>query len=416
MNTSKKFSVLERAVSILTSAVVAVLPFALFNISPSAQAGWSVNVGYSGSGTITLKVSHAGVTNIVKTPFVAFPSAAINPQIASSVFTNTGSLPAGASSSTYVQVWATNQYRTTIQSVNGPGDGNDGDETLPFVIPTSACASSSVTVEPTQITANSITFHYSAKLSDEGSAALLRVIDALTGQQRFVVLLTGPSDNTGNTCEGNFTVIGDPTQLNLVLDGSTSTLPINLTCPPDVVFGCGVPVPETYNPPAVATGPTGPFTLTYSPLPSQLVPGVTNVVTVTATDTNGCTKTCQFNAYREVIAFDGFRSPIGGADATGGSCSEPLRTFKLGNTVPVKFSMTCGGVPITGGTPPLIKIESCTGVSIPFVGLFVLFNNEWHFNIDSTIIGTGANYAGKYKITALLPDGNEHSAFIQYKK
>ena len=408
---SNKLTAAKRARSKIIQAAFGLLTILLVNHSQPARAGWSVNVGVTGSGTVTVKVSNPCGTNIVKTPFMLYPSAAINQQ-SNFVFAATGVLPPCASPETYVQVRATNNYKTSIQSKTAGGDLNDVDELLQFVIPRSACASSDVEVVPLLILSNSVTFHYSAKLSDEGSAVLLRVIDAVTGQQRYVVLLTGPSDNTGNDCEGTFTVTGDPEKLNLLLDGNTSTLPFSIACPGDMVLGCSAAVSDTYDPPAVVTGDTGPFTVTYDPPPSQLVLGVTNTVTVTATDTNGCTATCQFKVYRQPISFDGFFAPIAGADATGGSCDAPLRTFKLGNVVPVKFKMSCDGLPVTSGVPT-IAIENCPSTrAFSYQGPFQLVNDEWHFNIDSSVISA----AGTYRITARLPDGSQHSVVLQYKR
>jgi len=404
-----------KLISRIIPAALGLLAILFVHYSQSARAGWSVNVGANGSGTVTVKVTSAtGIANTVTTPFGPNPGAAINKQ-SNFTFTATGALPAGANPGTYVQVRAFASYQTSIQQATVGGDRNDNDVLLPFVIPKSACASSDVEIVPIQTDSTSITFQYKAKLSDEGSAVLLRIVDTNTLQQKYVVLLAGPYDNTSpDNCEGTITVTGNPGQLYLLLDGTTSTLPFNISCPPDQVLDCFAAALETYNPPAVATGDTGPYTITYDPLPSQLVLGVTNTVTVTARDTNGCTVKCQFKVYRQPISFDGFYSPIGGADATGGSCDPqpgPLRTFKLGNVVPVKFAMTCNGLPITGGVPPSIKIQNCNG-SAPYEGLFQIFNNEWHFNIDSSVI----NNPGKYTITAMLPDGSTHYAVIQYKK
>ena len=389
-----------------TAGLLAIL---LVLYSQLARAGWSVKVGPTGSGTVTLKVTSSCRTNIVQTPFMLNPSAAINRQ-SNFVFAVTRTNLACANSNTFVQVRAFANYVTSIQSKTAGGDLNDSDELLPFVIPRSACASGNVEVVPLQILSNSITLQYKAQLSDEGSAILLRVVDAVTEQQRYVVLVTGPTDNGNNNCEGIFTVFGDPEQLLLLVDGNTSTLPFDIVCPDDMVIGCSAPVLDTYDPPAVATGDTGPFMVTYDPLPSQLVFGVTNTVTATAMDTNGCTVSCQFKVYRQPIVFEGFFSPMGGADATGGSCQSPLRTFKLGNVVPVKFEMTCGGLPVNSGVP-IITIQSCAG-GISFQGPFHNVNDQWHFNIDSSIISV----AGKYRITATLPDGSQHSAVIQYKR
>jgi hypothetical protein len=180
-----------------------------------------------------------------------------------------------------------------------------------------------------------------------------------------------------------------------------------------MILGCGAPL-TTYNPPAVATGVTGPFTITYDPPPNQLVPNVTNIVTATATDTNGCTVSCQFNVFVQPITFTGFYSPVGGADATGGSCQAPIGTYKLGSVVPLKFDLSCNGVPLTSGAPT-VTIQSCTG-NFLFNGPFTLINNQWHFNIDSTVIGTANSFAGVYRVTANLPDGSQHSAYLQFKK
>ena len=404
-----------KLMSKIIPSTIGLLTILLLNYSPSARAGWSVNVGVNGSGTVQVKVSNACGTNTIITPFMAFPSAAINQQSNKIHFSTNGVLPACASSQTYVQVQATNNYKTTIKSATGPGDANDNDLLLQFIIPRSACASGDVEVVLVLVTNNSVTFHYTARLSDEGTAILLRVVDAITGQERYVVLVTGPYDNTGQACEGTFTVFGDPTKLNLLVDGNSSTLPFNITCPGDMVIPCGTPLPLTsYNPPAIPSGPTGPFTVTYNPTPDQLVLGVTNVVTATATDTNGCNVSCQFNVFVQPITFDGFYPPIGGADATGGSCQAPIAVSKLGSMIPVKFDLACNGVPLTGGAPT-ITIQSCTG-NFVFNGPFTLVNTVWHFNIDSTVIGTAPSFAGVYKVTANLPDGTQHSCYIQYKK
>ena len=49
------------------------------------------------------------------------------------------------------------------------------------------------------------------------------------------------------------------------------------------------------------------------------------------------------------LQFTGFLAPISGADATGGSFATPVRTFKAGSTIPVKFSATSEGAPVTTG-------------------------------------------------------------------
>src|SRR6266496_1730956 len=353
---------MEKSIGRFTRIAYAVVVGMVISHCQMARAGWTVtNMNWSrGTGTVIVKVTSASgdVTNVTTGPLVILnPSATINKQ-SNFVFAATGSLPLHADARTYVQVRASANYQTSIQSTNLAGDIGDSDDLVQFVTPSSACAGSNVEIIPIQTTANSITFQYKAKLSDAGSAVLLRVIDIVTGKQKYMILLVGPYDNTASDCEGTITVTGDPDNLNMLLDGHTSTLPFNITCPPDMVLGCSAP--STYDPPAVATGDTGPFTITYDKLPSQLVLGA-NVVTATATDINGCTVSCQFNVFRQsLINFDGFFSPIDGPSTSGDPlpCGTPLRTFKLGNVVPVKFKMTCDGQDVTSGIPS-ITIQNC---------------------------------------------------------
>ncbi len=379
-----------------------------------ARAGWSVNVGFTtGQGTVTVKVTSAsGAISTTNVAFKANPSAAIN-QKSTFVYDRTNALPAGANLGTYVQVRAGAYGATSIQSTNVAGDLGDSDDLIGLIIPSSACASASVEIQPgVQTTPNSITFQYRAKLSDEGSAVLLEVKDRVTGQTKYVVLLVGPYDNTDpDSCEGTVTVTGNIENLDLVMNGHTSTLPFSIACPSDQVLACGAAPPAIYDPAPVVTSSL-PYTLTYDKLPNQLVLGVTNTVTATATDINGCSVSCQFKVYRGAIDFIGFDAPINPDPILGnGTCTSPLRSFRLGNVVPVKFAMLCNGVPIVSGTPPRIKIQNCNG-SDPTWGLFEVFNNEWHFNIDSTVIRN----PGIYTITAILPDGSEHSVVIQYTR
>ena len=49
--------------------------------------------------------------------------------------------------------------------------------------------------------------------------------------------------------------------------------------------------------------------------------------------------------------------PIAGIN---GSCSAPLRTVNQGSIIPIKFDLFCGSTLITGGRPPLVKIQAST--------------------------------------------------------
>src|SRR6185503_12538029 len=142
---------MEKSIGKFTRIWCAVVVGIVISCCQLARAGWSVNVNSTtGQGTVIVKVtSRTGVSNVVTTPFLAFPSAAINRQ-SNFVFTATGSLPAGADARTYVQVRGSNYFRTSIQSTNFNGDVGDSPnpDLLPFIIPRSACAGSDVEIIP----------------------------------------------------------------------------------------------------------------------------------------------------------------------------------------------------------------------------------------------------------------------------
>jgi len=152
------------------------------------------------------------------------------------------------------------------------------------------------------------------------------------------------------------------------------------------------------------------------------------VVDVTATDIHGNTATCQFTVTRTAASclFTGFQSPIGGADATGGTFADPLRAFKLGSTVPVKFRLVCGGVPNTTGVHTLqaIKYSSSTtsdaaidatptdaATSGNQFRLTDASTGDWHFNLSTKTFTKGI-----WKLVATLSDGTQHEVWIEIKK
>lgn len=124
------------------------------------------------------------------------------------------------------------------------------------------------------------------------------------------------------------------------------------------------------------------------------------------------------------LDFEGFLSPIGGADATGGSYNSPLRTFKLNSTIPVKFSISSSGSPVLTGvhTLQLIKWSSQTDSTPPIDATptdaattgdqFQLVGTQWHFNLDAQATGMSV---GTWQIVATLSDDSEHFAWIQIK-
>src|SRR5205814_1657126 len=123
-----------------------------------------------------------------------------------------------------------------------------------------------------------------------------------------------------------------------------STLHPTIHCLDNITIGCSVDplVPVTFT--VTATDNIDPSpTVTSTPAPGSGFPIGMTVVNSTATDSSGNQSFCSFTITREVPGFTGFVSPIGGADTTGGSFASPLRTFKMGSTIPVKFTASCGG-------------------------------------------------------------------------
>jgi len=124
------------------------------------------------------------------------------------------------------------------------------------------------------------------------------------------------------------------------------------------------------------------------------------------------------------LSFTGFLMPIGGADATGGTCSSAVRGFKLGSTIPVKMTLVdCDGAALSTGdhTIQVSKCDNSAGGETPIDAtptdaattgnLFRLTApGQWQFNLSTKGLSKGT-----WKIIANLSDGNMHSAYIDLK-
>ena len=65
-----------------------------------------------------------------------------------------------------------------------------------------------------------------------------------------------------------------------------------------------------------------------------------------------------------VTTLAGLAGSTGSADGTGGSFELPLRAFKLGSMIPVKFVANCGGSPVISGQHTLQAIKYSTAVDV----------------------------------------------------
>jgi hypothetical protein len=122
--------------------------------------------------------------------------------------------------------------------------------------------------------------------------------------------------------------------------------------------------------------------------------------------------------------FTGFLPPIGGADATGGTVANPVKTFKAGSKIPVKFTITCGNAAVNTGnhTLQVIKWNNETTAADPIDAApadaatqgnqFRWADDHWQYVLD---IGSTGMAVGTWELRATLSDGSTHSAFIGVK-
>jgi hypothetical protein len=233
------------------------------------------------------------------------------------------------------------------------------------------------------------------------------------------VVLTA-TDASGNSNSGNAIVT--------VQD----TTPPNITCPANLTVTNGLAplAPVTYATPTTSDNCTV-TNVTCAPASGSNFPMGTTTVTCTATDSSGNSSVCYFTVTRSSACsytFNGFQEPIGGADATGGTFANSIRTFKLGSTIPVKFKLTCFGTPVTTGIHTL-QAAKCSGLLDNTDQVMTLSATDaattgnqfrltdtsgaWHFNLDTKASGLSQ---GTWLLIATLADGTQHFAYVGIKK
>jgi uncharacterized repeat protein (TIGR03803 family) len=191
----------------------------------------------------------------------------------------------------------------------------------------------------------------------------------------------------------------------------------------------GLLVPVTYPVPVVSDNCDPAPAVSFSPTSGSGFPIGATTVTCRAEDDagNGCSGT--FTVTRAALEFTGFLPPIGGeiAMGTGGSFADPVRAFRLGSTLPVKFLASSAAGPVVTGAHALQAVRYSSAVdSDPPVdatptdaattgNLFRLTDaatGAWHFNLSTK---TGFSQ-GTWKLVATLSDGSVHEVWVSIKR
>jgi hypothetical protein len=291
-------------------------------------------------------------------------------------------------------------------------------------------APSTVTVAALSVPYDGNPHSTTATVSGVGTGITQTVTWAYTGN-----CSAEPVNVADTPCTATATYAGDANH-----DGSSGFNTITITKAPSTVTVAALSVPYDGNPHSttatvsgVGTGITQTVTWAYT--------GNCSAEPVYMTDTP-CTATATYagdanhdgsSGFNTITIttgfnFNGFLSPIGGSveNGNGGSFGDPLKAFKLGSTIPVKFSATwiTSGAALTTGIHTLQAIkyssttESETAIdatptdSATTGNQFRLTDGQWHFNLSTK---TGFT-KGTWLLQATLEDGSVHTVWITIKK
>lgn len=393
-----------------------------------AQAGWNVSVNAAtGVGSAWANVTPPAASGkTLTTPSVSLPSVSLSNSLASG-FKYTGTLPTGANSASYAQAKALSglvfQQHCSLKGVTGDGTDNTN---ITSLVNITAGDCTTLTMESSTYLSNDMvsgTIVVDAA-GTPGTGLLLRGYElagppptnsdgsinldqlATEGALKFSLLLVGPFDLSTTNCNAiviPFTTQTGYTNLYFISDGVSKSNPLTVTCPGGVITNsCS----NAVYPPVQVTGGCGGTTVTYNPPASALIGGVTNTVTVTATDQAGNATNCTFYVYRTPDTFSGFFSPIGGS---GGSCASPFVIIKqstVNKNLPVKFNDFCNGA-TPAGPNPTMSIYDCAG-NLVTSGVFSQQSSVWHFNWAASSVPLGT-----YQLVATLQDGSQQFVWVE---
>jgi len=354
--------------------------------APVAYPGWTGSMNGSGYGKASVNVTSSTLrTNIVTSAVMVSPSAAMIPTAG---YSAGGPLPEGASSATVARILGQPGYVWRNNTTASNGDKADNDTLAPYVVPVSTQATTtfevlSVTVTPGGCAPGqalyTVTWHWTG--TDAGTAQMVRffefggVIPTDPSFHGDVGLLPGATQVTDSIL-----AVGGCGEGGLEFDQECGD------CPSE----CDGSFDSTYTLTFCATADTSKLFM--------------------VTDGIAVSLPCP-------ITFTGFQSPLGGADATGGSCDSPLRVAQLGSTIPIKMRLAreCDGDPVTAGKHT-IQVTKCNGgpTLTPSPNVFNATGpkGDWHFNLDTKKLGMTA---GTWKISVTLSSGEVHEVYVNLK-
>jgi hypothetical protein len=230
---------------------------------------------------------------------------------------------------------------------------------------------------------------------------------------------------------GNTTITDQINQATPTVSVTGGTFVFDFSPHPATGFAYGVGGTSDVLAPAVTFQYVGTGTTTYGP--TSTAPTFVGTYQATASFAGNqnyiaASNTANITITTACSTFNGFLPPIGGVveQGTGGSFANPVRTFKLNSTIPVKFSAMCFGSPLTTGIHTLQAIKYSNAVdSDPPIDAtptdaattgnqFRLTGTEWHFNLSTK--GLGNNGQGTWLLKATLFDGSTYSVWVAIRK
>jgi len=303
-------------------------------LTHTAKAGWTGVMNGTGLGWASVNVTAStGQTNALRTPNMTGPSAAMTN---TPTYFSGAPLPAGASPATIARIKGSAGYVWKASTVGSNGDKTDNAALDKLIkLPGADCANlemdSTSTIAPD---GKSGILVVNTKAT-AGTAILLRgyeytgplpeTVEELETNEdsslKWYVLMVGPFDLNSSNCNAliiPFTVETSITNLYFVSDGEAKSLPLEITCPPNIVVTCGQPV--VYQ--SVIYSGCGDVTVDYVPPADYPFPRGVTPVTVTLKDSFGNSTNCTFT----VTVMDTTPPVVPVLPAVSGQCSASVTT------------------------------------------------------------------------------------------